>query len=219
MRWLRTSCLLALALLLLVPAAASAAKSKPKTTHTTAGTAAAEHALIGTNDLGPGWVAGTASTKAESLSCGGTSAAVAGVVEIGAAASPTFRASGSGPFVSQAAFVYGSDSQAAALWEHVAGAKVLACLAKSVAGGGVKGISFTVLHHEELSRPAGGARSSAYRVVVQAKTKAQKVTAYVDMLLLGRGDAVTALSFASFTQPVDTGLELSLARVVAGRLA
>jgi hypothetical protein len=215
----RILCFLAAAACLLAPAAASAAKSKPKTTHTTAGTAAAERALIGTSDLGPGWVAGTAATSDESLSCGGTSSAVAGVVEIGAAASPTFRESESGPFVSQAAFVYGSDSEADALWEHVAGAKVLACLAKSVAGGGAKGISFTVLRHQELSRPTGDARSSAYRVIVQAKTKAQKVTAYVDMLLLGRGDAVTALSFASFSQPVDTALELSLARVAAGRLA
>jgi hypothetical protein len=196
---------------------AAIASPKPKTTHTAAGSAAAQHALIASGDLGPGWTAGATPAKPDKLTCGETPS-LAGVVETGAAVSPTFRAGASGPFVSQAAFVYGTASQAAALWRHVAGPNVLACLARSVADGGAKGVRFAVLRREPLSRPAAGARSSAFRVIVQAKTKAQKVTAYVDMVLLGRGNAVTALSFASFTEPVDTTLELSLARIVARRL-
>jgi hypothetical protein len=199
----------------LVPAAAGA--TKPKTTHTAAGIAAAQHALLGVGDLGAGWKAGAAGGKPQALACGDAKP-VAGVVETGAAASPTFRESATGPFVSQAAFVYGTEAQAEALWRQVAGSKVLSCLAQSFVDAGVKGVSFVVLRHQLLSRPAAGAHSSAYRVVVQARAKAQKVRAYVDMVLLGRGNAVTALSFASFTQPADTALELSLARVIAGRL-
>lgn len=205
----------------LVPVAAAATKptaAKPKSTHTEAGMAAAQRALIVTGDLGLGWTAGPANVKPESLGCGQTSSTVAGVVEIGSAASPTFQESASGPFVSQAAFVYGTPKQATALWQRAAGPSVLACLAESVAGGGAQGVRFSVVRRQPLARPAAGARSSAYRVIVRVVTKQQQVTAYVDMVLLGRGAALTALSFASFSQPVATGVERSAVRAAAGRL-
>lgn len=201
-----------------VLASVAAAATKPKTTHTAVGMAAAQHALILTVDLGAGWTAGPATAKPESLSCGKASSTTPGVVEIGSAASPTFRASASGPFVSQAAFVYGTASEATTLWRRVAGPSALACLATSVADGGAKGVRFSVVRRQPLSRSAAGIRSSAYRVIVRAVTKQQKVTAYVDMVLLRRGAALTALSFAGFSQPVATSTELSVVRLVAGRL-
>jgi len=202
----------------LAPMAGAATKPKPTTTITAAGTAAAQRALIGLAELGPGWSTGAKAPKAESPGCGSDAGTPAGAVEIGAAATPTFEDGSSGPFVSQAAFVYRTGVQALAVWKRVSGAAELSCLARSVASGGAKGVRFEVLERQGLSRPAPGTRSSAYRVVLKATAQAQAVSAYVDVVLLGRGATVTALSFAGYQQPVAASLELALAREVARRL-
>ena len=52
-------------------------------------------ALLGARDLGAGWSEGTKAPKAESLGCGAGAKLPVGVVEIGAADTPTFEQSGS----------------------------------------------------------------------------------------------------------------------------
>jgi hypothetical protein len=197
---------------------AATAGTKPKTTITPAGTAAAQRALLPARDLGAGWTEGAKALKTESLGCGTGTKLPVGVVEIGTADSATFEQSGSGPFISQAVFVYQTPAEAFVLWQGVAGPAVLSCLAQSALSGGGQGVGLEVLQRQRLWRPAPGTRSSAYRIVVQVQTTAQKVRAYIDVVLLGRGAAVTSLSFAGFSEPMAASLELATARAAASRL-
>jgi hypothetical protein len=197
----------------LVPAALGA--KIPAGGHTDAGMAAADRALIGVRNLGAGWTAGPAG-GIERLGCSATTPAA--IVETGTATSPTFEASSAGPFVSQAAFVYETEAQARSMWSMVAGPATFGCLAKSVAGAGAKGVRFEIVHRNRLSRSAAGSRSYAYRIMLRAITKDQKVNAYVDLVLLERGSALTALSFAGFAEPVATSLELTAVRAASTRL-
>jgi hypothetical protein len=203
---------------LAAPVAAAAAKPPVAAgTHTAAGMAAARRAVLALEDLGPGWKAGTAGPATSSLGCGGATSGP-GVVETGKAVSPTFSRSAAGPFVSQAVFVYGSAAQAQQVWQQTVGKPALTCLARSVTGGSTKDVKFTILHALTLPAPGAGTRSAAYRIVASAHSKLQTVSAYVDLVLVGRGDAVTEISYSGFSQPIDRSLELSVARALATRL-
>jgi len=200
--------------------AAAAAKKKPPTSgvhHTDAGNAAARRALVRVSDLGSGWSKGATPKKIGKLTCGSAPPTVAGVVEIGSAITPTYRQSSAGPFLSQATYIYGGPAQASLFWQHVAGRSALACLAKGVAGGSTKDVSFRVTHEELLPKPAG-TLSAAYRVVGQAKTTLQKVRVYVDVVLIQRGAAISELSWSSFSTPVAASLERRVARAADTRL-
>jgi hypothetical protein len=166
-------------------------------------------------DLGADWAAG-ATGGLERLGCSDTVPAT--IVEIGTASSPTFEESSTGPFVSQAAFVYKTTAQAHRMWSMVAGPTTASCLAKSVAGAGAKGVRFEIVHRGRISRPAAGVGSYGYRVTLREVTKDQRVNAYVDLVLLERGSTLTALSFAGFAEPVPTSLELAAAHAAAARL-
>jgi hypothetical protein len=202
---------------LLVPAVAVAASPPAGVHHTTAGTAAARRALLRAVDLGAGWSDGSTPKKVGALTCTGVARTVAGVVEVGSAVSATYRQSASGPFLSQAVFVYGSAAQAALFWRHVSGRTALSCLATNVAAGSTKDVRFTVKHRAPLAAPAGTG-SAAYRVVGQAKTTLQDVVVYVDVELVIRGNSITELSWSSFAAPAAVSLEHRVARAAAGRL-
>ena len=208
------------ALAFLLAPAAGAAKSKPPTSgvhHTVAGTAAARRSLLRLSDLGAGWSKGTTPKQVGVLTCGSAAPTLAGVIEIGSAITPTYRESSSGPFVSEATYVYGSAAQATLFWAHVSGRAALACLAKGVAGGSTKVVSFRVTREQALPAPAGK-RSAAYRVVGEAKTGLQKVRVYVDVVLVQRGNAIAEISWSSFADPVAASLERGIARTAATRL-
>jgi hypothetical protein len=208
------------ALVLVCAPAAGAAKKKPPTSgvhHTVAGGAAARRALLRASDLGSGWSKGATPKKIGKLTCGTAAPTLAGVLEIGSAITPTYRQSSSGPFLSQATYVYGSPAEAALFWQHISGPAALACLAKGVAGGSTKDVSFRVTHQQALPAPAGK-QSAAYRVVGQAKTSLQKVAVYVDVVLVQRGNAISEISWSSFSAPVAARVEQGIARTAATRL-
>jgi len=205
--------------LVFVPAAVAANKKPPTSGvhHTVAGTAAAQRALLRAADLGAGWSKGATPKKIGKLTCGSAPPTLAGVIEIGSAITPTYRQSSSGPFFSQATYVYATKAEAALFWQHVSGRAALSCLTKGVAGGSTKDVSFRVTHQGQLPAPAGTS-SAAYRVEGQAKTTLQKVAVYVDVELVQRGNAITELSWSSFSTPVEPSLERALARTAATRL-
>jgi hypothetical protein len=90
-------------------------------------------------------------------------------------------------------------------------------VAKSVTAASTKDITFRVTGSRGLPAPVG-AGSSAYRVVGQAVTQAQKVTVYVDVVLVQRGNAIAEVTFSSFSTPFPRGMELRIARAAAARL-
>jgi hypothetical protein len=189
----------------------------PGVHHTPAGKAAAHRALLRPADLA-GWTAGATPKKVGALTCR-ASTAVKGAVETGSAASPTYQQSTSGPFVSQTAYVYSTATGAAAMFEHVSGATALSCLAASLGAGDPSGtVAFVATKKQVLPAPHVTGKAAAYRVVGRATVSAQKVTVYVDLLLVQRGKAITALTYSSFSTPVGAALEQKIARAAAGRL-
>ncbi len=208
-----------LALFVLAPAALAA--EAPPTSgvhHTAAGTAAAKHALLRAGDVGKGWSDGLTPKKVGALTCGSAAKTVAGAIETGSAVSPTFRAGSTGPFVSETTFRYADATGAARFYDHVASSAALSCLAKSVAAGSTKNVTFKVTQSQLLQPPKAGARSAAYRIVGSADSTGQKVRVYVDVVLLLRGAAISELSYSSFLTPMDAALELHVARAAAARL-
>jgi len=187
--------------------------------HTAAGNGAAHRALLTHADLGKAWVTGTTPKKPGSLACAGT-ATLRGVTEIGAAVSPTYRASGSGPFVSESVFVYDTAAGAARYYERIARRNALACLAQSLTAGAsqTQGLTFTVSKRLVLVSPRVGVTASAFRVIGVARTQAQRVTIYVDAVLLQRGGKIAEIGFSSFAAPVRAADELRIARAAVRRL-
>jgi hypothetical protein len=186
--------------------------------HTPAGVASAKRMLLRAQDVGAGWkTTAAAAKKVGELTCGNASPTVAGAVETGSAASPTYGAGVAGPFVTQEVFVYSTVAGAQRFWQHAVGKQTLPCVAKSITAGSTKDVTFKVTHSSTLPAP-DGASSSAYRVVGQAVTQAQKVTVYVDVVLVRRGNAIAEVSFSSFTTPFSRGMELRIARVAAARI-
>jgi hypothetical protein len=213
----RAAGILVLTLVLAFPVGAGAViTGKQKTTHTTGGTAAAARAVLAVGDLGAGWAAGKPGAQDQDVSCG--SAPPNGVVETGKAVSPTFHQSSAGPFVSQVVFVYATAAQAKQVWQQAAGKAALSCLSQSVSSGSTKDIRFTVLHRQTLAPPAAGKRSAAYRVVASAHTTAQTIPAYIDLVLVNQGNAVTEIFYSGFSEPLGRSFEARTARAVARRL-
>ena len=190
----------------------------PGVHHTPAGMAAAHRALVARADLGAGWTAGATPKNVGSLACRAPTS-LKGVVETGAAVSPVFRATTSGPFVSGSSFVYDSAAGAARFFAQIAKPQALPCLAQSLASGkSTSGVAFTVIRRQTLPVPRAGVSAAAYRVVGRATVSAQKVTVYADVIVLQHGSAVEQLSFGSFSASVPAATETRIARAAAARL-
>lgn len=185
--------------------------------HTQAGTAEAHRVLLRHADLGAAWITGPTPKKVGSLACAPLT--LKGVVETGSAVSPTYRQAATGPFLSETTFVYNSSAAAASFFGHVATRGALSCLAQTIEQGNANsGVTFTVTKKEVLPPPRVSAKAAAYRIVGRASLQSQKVTVYVDVILLQRGNAISELSFSSFLEPVARADELRIARVAATRL-
>jgi hypothetical protein len=186
--------------------------------HTPAGNTAAHKALLRRADLGAGWFAGATPKKVGTLTCT-TAAPPKGVIETGSAVSPTFQAGATGPFVSQSAYVYSNAAGATKLFAHVSGSTAAKCLAQSFLGADPSNsVTFTVTKQQALRAPKVNGTATAYRVVGRATVSAQRVRVYVDIVLIRRGNAISEVSFASFSVPVAASVEAHIARAAANRI-
>jgi hypothetical protein len=185
---------------------------------TPAGLALAHQALLRRADLGQGWTGTPAPKAVPELTCPGFRPGLKGVVEAGAASSPTFRASSSGPFASDTAYAYATAAEEATVWRTIARPGLLSCVAESLTAASGDGVHFTVIGKDLLALANLPARAAGYRVAGTASTANQTVDVYLDVLLLGRGETVTELSISSFEQPVARSFELWLARIIARRM-
>jgi hypothetical protein len=202
--------------LLAFPAVAGAAIRQR---HTTEGQALAREVLLKRGDLGRGWREATsAPAKVPGLTCLQFKPPMNGVVEIGAAASPTWGQSSGGPFVSQDAYAYRSGSQESTAWRQLARPGYRVCVADALIAGGGQGVHFRVKHRSLFSLPGVGAAAAGYRVSGTASQSGQTIDVFLDVILLGGGSRISALSLSSFEQPVGRSLELRLARAAARRL-
>lgn len=186
--------------------------------HSRADTALARRALLATGDLDPGWTASGKPGGAPALTCDRFNPSLGGVVESGAVASPRFEQGSSGPFLSQSVYVYATRSQAMIVANKVIRPRLIDCLAESVTRGSGRGVRFTVRSKEPIALPRFGDRDAGYRVVADETSPGQSATAVVDLLMLARGRAVTAISVSGFDQPLPRATEVRLVRAAADRL-
>jgi hypothetical protein len=187
------------------------------THRTPAGMAAARHELLRRSDLGRGWTSMPAPKTVPGLTCPAFTPPLSGVVQTGAAISPTFQATPSGPFASQTAYVYANAFEEHTVWREVARPRLLTCVAASLVRS-TRGAHFTVTGKRLEPLPGLPVRAIGYRVTGTASVPNQTVSVYLDVLLLGGGMTVTELSVSSFLQPVPHSLEMRLARSVARRI-
>lgn len=177
--------------------------------------AAARASLLRRSDL-HGWGAAKGPKKVPPLTCSAFSPSA--IKPLGAAASPTFSDGSSGPFVSETAYAYGSASQEQSFWHQVVSRRLLSCVADSLTAGSTSTVTFHVHRKSLLSLPRIGDRDAGYRIRGTASSTDGSQNVYLDMLVVGNGSRVAAVSFSSFFDPASRSLELRLARLVASRM-
>jgi hypothetical protein len=202
--------------ILLVALLAAGATAAPIKRHTSADTSAAQASLLKSTDFTKGWT-GTASTQnGVALSCNGHSVTGAGIVETGAAASPDFSAGQTGPFVSQNTSVYATPAQASTYWRRAVTPGLVTCAAQTLEALRSRGITVTITSQGKRSLSTTLAHTAAYRVV--AKVGKNKLTYYLDVVILGKGKTVTSLTIISIQAPTPVKVEAAFASLIASRL-
>jgi hypothetical protein len=186
--------------------------------HVPAGMAAARHALLDRGELGAGWAASAAPATSAALTCPAHEPALTGIVETGAASSAGFRASATGPFLAQSAWVYETAAQGTTYWRRVTGPGVVNCLVDVVQRGTTQSVSFSVVGRSRIALPQIAPHTAGYRVTATATSAGQVARVYFDLVLLGRGDTLTELTLARFVEPPAPAQELAIARLAARRL-
>jgi hypothetical protein len=69
-----------------------------------------------------------------------------------------------------------------------------------------------------MRAPRVNGTATAYRVIGRASASSQRVRVYVDIVLIRRGNAISEVSYASFSVPVGASLEAHIARAAANRI-
>jgi hypothetical protein len=187
----------------------------PAVHHTSAGTKAAQESLLVLKDLGKGWTAAPAAAQqGVALTCRGHSPSAKGIVETGAASSPAFSATQAGPFVQQNTSVYASTAQANTWWKRTVTASFVTCAADTFAALRAKGVKVALVSQGKLSISTALSHSTGYRVVATANGR----KLYFDLIVLGTGRTITAVTISSFLQPVPARYEQALARLIVTNL-
>lgn len=198
---------------------ASAAPGDPKLRHTAAGEVAAAKLLVRVADLGKGWKATPAPPASTGSSvCKGLRPNLSDLVERGRAIAPTFTL-GQLATVTQSVRVFATRAQAATAWQRTDSLDLVLCLERQLrsatfAKATVKPVGRFRL---DLGRPT--AHTDGLRVVAAVSpTDEAPFRVYADVLVLGRGTALTTVTFLGFVQPVNDALERRIARTLAQRL-
>jgi hypothetical protein len=79
-------------------------------------------------------------------------------------------------------------------------------------------VTFEEVQVGQTSFPSLGDRSSAWQVVIPAKSEELSLAVYLDAVYIARSSAVSTLLFLDFLTPFDEQLRTDLARIVARRM-
>lgn len=179
---------------------------------------AAKQVILRQADFGLDWSSTPPPQQVPTLTCPAFNPNLSKLPQPGAAVSPTFQQSDNGPFASQSAYVFPKASQAVTFWQKVVTQRLGKCVAGALTVSSTSSVKFAVKSTRSLKVPAIGDRRAGYRVTGTASTTAQKVTVYLDMIVVGHGTGVSQISLTTFSQPPRRSLELRLARLIARRL-
>jgi hypothetical protein len=197
----------------------AAAAAGPAARHTSSGTAAARASLITKSDLGKGWSAASAATAGLQVSCVGHRPSGKGIVEIGAASSPTYSGSKVGPFIVQLTSVYATKAQASAYWRRAITSGLIACTKQSLQALTAKGIKVRVDAAGGLGITKVTPMTAAYRVVASLTSPARRnLKAYTDWIFVAQGRSVTEIMVSSF-QRLPVRYEYALAVIADHHMA
>jgi hypothetical protein len=183
-----------------------------------AGDRLARTLLITQAALGPGWAAGTAPRSVPPLTCPGFAPRPARAKPTGTAITGRFAQSSSGPFVSQAAYVYASAAETGRVSHAVMRRRLLRCVAAGLSAGSGSGLVLTVTRKRLLDVPPVGLIATGYRVQGTATEPSQTVDVYLDEFVMTAGRAISEISVASFLAPPSRSLERRLEVAVSARL-
>jgi hypothetical protein len=190
------------------------AAGTPVTHHTSAGTKAARASLLSAADFGKGWTGAKAAQRGILVSCPGHAPSAKGIVETGAAASPTFSAAQTGPFVQQNTSVYASAAQAGTWWSRAVTPTLVTCVADDLSALAARGVKVKLDSAAKLPVTTTATHTAGYRVIATANGK----KLYMDVIVIGSGATITDITISSFINPVPAKTEQALAKLVARKL-
>jgi hypothetical protein len=193
------------------------AAATPAMKHTTADTTMAQHSLVKVADFGKGWTGKASPQQGLALGCTGFNPSAKGIVETGAASSATISYGTTGPFITQSTSVYATTSQANTYWRRAVTPPLINCVSGVLRGLSTRGIKVTITSQGKLPFSTTLAHTAAYRAV--ATVGKNKLTYYTDVIVLGNGRAITALTINSIEAPPPASFEKGLATIIASRLS
>jgi hypothetical protein len=202
---------------LLAALVAAGATAGPVMRHNSSDTRTAQASLLKSSDFANGWSGTASAQRGVLLSCPGHSVSGAGIVETGAASSPSFSYKSTGPFAAQNTSVYATTGQANTYWRRAVTPRLVTCAAQTLEALRSRGIKVTITSQGKLPLSSRLAHAAAYRVV--ATVGKNKLTYYLDVILLGEGRAITSLTITSIQTPTSAKVENGLAKLIASRMS
>jgi hypothetical protein len=188
----------------------------PAMKHTTADTATARGSLVKVSDFGKGWTGKASAQQGVGLDCTGFHPSGQGIVETGAASSATISYGTTGPFITQRTSVYATAAQANTYWQRAVTPGLATCVGGVLRGLSTRGIKVTMISQGTRPFSTSLAHTAAYRAV--AIVGKNKLTYSIDVIVLGQGRAITALTISSIEAPPPANIEKALATIIAKRL-
>jgi hypothetical protein len=188
----------------------------PALKHTSAGNQLARSSLVTAKNLGKGWSGTAGPQQGARFTCTGFAPSGSGIVETGAASSPDFSY-GTGPTliqVLQKASVYATTAQANTYWKRAVTPKLVTCAAQTIEAVSAQGVKVTVTKQEMIPFTTTIPHAALYRVAA----KLNKVTAYLDVLVLANGRTITEVTITSFTTAPPAQFEQIIAHDVIGNM-
>jgi hypothetical protein len=195
------------------------AAAAPALKHTTADTTTAKASLVTVADMGKGWTGKASPQQGTSFGCTGFHPSGKGIVETGAATSAAITYDTIGPFVLQKASVYATTGQANTYWQRAVTPGLIACVVQTLEAVEARGVKVTITSKGKLPFSTSLPHTAAYRVVGTLDSGKNKVANYFDVIILGKGRTITAITISSFKVAPPASFEKGLATIVASRLA
>jgi hypothetical protein len=194
--------------------AAAAASRDPVERHTPADMAKARAMMLKRTDLGAGWTRDTSPSPDED--CKAFDPDESKLVETGAA--DTFFERGA-QLISSDAVVYRTEAMAKASWALNAKLAGMECFLEGLRPSLPPDVRVTVLRRARLAFPQVAPRTMAFTLAVRLTGPNGVVRLDLDVVLMGRGRALTGLVAVGIGARVPLAEERRLAALIARRMA
>jgi hypothetical protein len=194
------------------------AAAAPAMHHKSADMKTARASLVTAADLGKGWTGKASPQEGATFGCNGYRPSGAGIVETGGASSAALTYDTTGPFVLQKTSVYASAGQANTYWQRAVRPGLIACAVQTLEQVTTRGIKLTITAKGTLPFSSSLSHTAAYRVVGTLESGKNKIVNYFDVIVLGQGKTITAITISSFKFAPPKSFERIVARIVAEHL-